>query len=77
MILNRTISDRVVMIILAVVTIVLLLLTHATLNILVSLLIGVVLVVVHAAFRKTDDLFLDEEAAETSGLLTSKIVPSS
>ncbi|KAM7476042.1 hypothetical protein LguiB_023285 [Lonicera macranthoides] len=76
-ILNRTISDRVVMIILAVLTIVLLLLTHATLNILVSLLIGVVLVLVHSAFRKTDDLFLDEEAAETSGLLTSKIVPSS
>ncbi|RVW51889.1 PRA1 family protein F2 [Vitis vinifera] len=38
---HRTIDDRVVLIVLLILTIVFLLLTHATLNILVSLLIGV------------------------------------
>ncbi|XP_041019574.1 PRA1 family protein F3-like [Juglans microcarpa x Juglans regia] len=66
-IFNRTIDDRVVLIVLAVLTVVFLLLTKATLNILVALLIGVVLVLVHAVVRRTDDLFLDEEAA---GLMT-------
>ena len=36
--------------------------TRMHLNILVVQLIGVVLVVVHTVVRKTDDLFLDEEA---------------
>ncbi|XVF26938.1 hypothetical protein REPUB_Repub14bG0063400 [Reevesia pubescens] len=59
---NRTIDDRVVMIVLGVLTIVLLLLTGATLNIVVSLLIGLLVVLVHAALRRTDDLY-DEESA--------------
>ncbi|KAL5579511.1 hypothetical protein UlMin_011953 [Ulmus minor] len=68
---GRTIDDRVVMIVLAVLTIVFLLLTHATLNILVALLIGVAVVVAHAAVRKTDDLFLDEENAGLMGASSS------
>ncbi|KAF3450621.1 hypothetical protein FNV43_RR06710 [Rhamnella rubrinervis] len=60
-ILHRTVDDRIVLLILSVLTIVFLLLTHATLNILLALLIGVVLVLLHAAFRKTEDLFVDEE----------------
>ncbi|KAJ4958320.1 hypothetical protein NE237_025431 [Protea cynaroides] len=64
---GRTINDRVVLIVLLVVTIVALLLTHATVNIIVSLLIGSAVVLVHAVFRKTDDLFLDEEAMGSDG----------
>ncbi|KAJ8553280.1 hypothetical protein K7X08_023958 [Anisodus acutangulus] len=66
-IFNRLISERVVLIVLAVITLGLLLLTHATSNILISLAVGVVVVLIHAAIRKTDDLFMDEEAA---GFLT-------
>lgn len=67
---NHRIDDRVVLIVMAVMTIVFLLLTHATLNILVSLLIAASAVVAHAALRKTDDLFVDEEAAGTRDLMT-------
>ncbi|EXC11123.1 hypothetical protein L484_004546 [Morus notabilis] len=66
-VINRTIDDRIVLTVLSVLTVVLLLLTHATVNILSALLTGAVVVVVHAAIRKSDDLFLDEENA---GLLT-------
>jgi len=64
------IDDRAVLIGLSVITIVLLLLTNATFNIVAALMAGAVLVLIHAVIRKTDDLFLDEEAAttETSGL---------
>ncbi|XP_022715134.1 PRA1 family protein F2-like [Durio zibethinus] len=64
---NRTIDDRVVLVVLGVLTIVFLLLTDATLNILVSLLIGVAVVLVHASFRKTDDLYDEESAGLMSG----------
>ncbi|KAK7335885.1 hypothetical protein VNO80_27997 [Phaseolus coccineus] len=60
---GRMISDRVVLVVMGVLTIALLLLTGAIPNILVALLIGAVLVVAHAAFRRTDDLFYDEEEA--------------
>lgn len=72
-IFHRVISDHVVMIVLSVLTVVVLLFTGATVNVLVSILVGVVLVLVHASIMKIDDLDLDEEAAEHSGLLTSKV----
>lgn len=64
---GRIITDQNVMIGLSVITIVLLLLTGATTNILSSLLVGVVVVLIHAAVRKTDDLCTDPEAS--GGLL--------
>ncbi|CAA2968662.1 PRA1 family F2-like [Olea europaea subsp. europaea] len=73
-IFGRLITDRVVLIVLSLVTIVVLLFTHATINILVALLVGVVLVLIHAAVRKTDDLYVDEEDA--GGLLRSAGSPS-
>ncbi|CAN4089075.1 unnamed protein product [Withania somnifera] len=62
-IFGRLISDRVVLIVLAVLTLGLLLFTGATSNILISLAVGVVVVLIHASIRKTDDLCVDEEAA--------------
>ncbi|XP_057504393.1 PRA1 family protein F2-like [Actinidia eriantha] len=65
-IFGRRIDDRVVLIVLSVLTIVFLLLTRATSNILFSLLIGVVIVLIHAALRNTDDLCLDQESTGTA-----------
>ena len=67
LIFGHLIDDRVVLIAMSVLTVVLLLLTHVTWNIVAAVLIGVVAVAAHAALRKTDDLFLDEE--ETAGLM--------
>lgn len=66
-IFHRMIGDRAVLIVLSIVTVVLLLLTGATMNIFSSVLIGFVVVVIHAAFRKTDDLLLDDDNVESGG----------
>ncbi|CAA7016796.1 unnamed protein product [Microthlaspi erraticum] len=54
------IDDLIVRSCLTLITVALLLLTNATINISWPLLIGVVLVLIHSVVRKTDDLFLDE-----------------
>ncbi|XP_076881214.1 PRA1 family protein F3-like [Bidens hawaiensis] len=68
---GRVVDDRVVLVVLSVVTLVLLLLTGATVNILMAVLIGVVVVLVHSVVRRTDDLFLDEDGAEAGGYLAA------
>ncbi|KAG8052838.1 hypothetical protein GUJ93_ZPchr0001g32614 [Zizania palustris] len=57
---GRVVGDGAVLAVLAVVTFILLLLTNATANILSALLVGLVLVVLHAALRKAEDNADDE-----------------
>ncbi|XP_057964838.1 PRA1 family protein D-like [Malania oleifera] len=69
-VLNRTVDDRVVLVTLGVSTIVALLLTHVWLNVLVSLVIGAVVVLLHATVRVTDDYALDDQESPYGPMLS-------
>lgn len=69
---SRSIDDRIVLTILSVLTVGLLLLTGATGNILISVAVGVSIVVIYSVFRRSDDLFLDEDQAAAGGLLAAR-----
>ncbi|KAM1038992.1 hypothetical protein ACFX13_034329 [Malus domestica] len=67
---NQSFDDRVVAVVLGLVTVVALVFTHVGLNVLVALIVAVVVIGLHAAFRVTEDLFLDEETAAENGLVS-------
>ncbi|KAB5557518.1 hypothetical protein DKX38_008427 [Salix brachista] len=69
-IIGRSIDDRVVLGLLAAITIVALIFTHVWLNVLVSVLIGVAVVVLHAAFRGTENLYVEEHDLADEGLFS-------
>ncbi|KAI3915201.1 hypothetical protein MKX01_035460 [Papaver californicum] len=76
-ILHQTIDDRVVLVVLSVFTILLLLLTHVTLNILISVSISGVLVLIHAGLRKNEDLFVLNDNNEEEDLEQLPLAPAS
>lgn len=64
MVFGQEVDDLVVLIGLCGVTFLMLVLTHASYNIAVGVGIGVLLALVHAVFRGTDDLFLVDDNAD-------------
>ncbi|KAI3934269.1 hypothetical protein MKW98_009250 [Papaver atlanticum] len=76
-ILHRNIDDRVVLVVLSVFTILVLLLTHVTLNILISVSLSVVLVLIHAGLRKNEDLFVLNDNNEEEDLEQLPLAPAS
>ncbi|KAF2304729.1 hypothetical protein GH714_037733 [Hevea brasiliensis] len=73
-VLGIVISDKVVMVILLMATIIMLSLTNVTDNIIVALFLGVVVILVHGAFRNIDDLMFveDEEGFGSAGILSGR-----
>ncbi|XP_028784198.1 PRA1 family protein D-like [Neltuma alba] len=63
-------DDRAVAIGLGIITVVALILTHVWLNVFVSLVIGIALVCLHAAFRGTEDLVMDDQESPYGPMLS-------
>ncbi|GAU21910.1 hypothetical protein TSUD_34070 [Trifolium subterraneum] len=74
-ILNRTIDDRIILCGLGIVTVVGLVSTHVGVNVLVSLIVGVVVVGLHASFRVIEDLYVDDESGLHSVVGGTQVPP--
>lgn len=68
-VLGFQVDDRVVIGALFAVTVTGLVLTHVWVNVLVSVVVGAVLVILHAWFRSTDDLVMDDQESPFGVLL--------
>lgn len=55
---------------LGIITVVALILTHVWLNVLASVAIGIVVVCLHAAFRGTEDLVMDDQESPYGPMLS-------
>ncbi|XP_052200615.1 PRA1 family protein F2-like [Diospyros lotus] len=73
-VLSFTVDDRVILIGLLVVTVGLLLLTHATMDIVVGLVSGAAAVLIHGVMRRTDDLGDEEEEGGVGSVVASRRV---
>lgn len=67
---GTVLDDRAVAAALAAVTVVALALAGVWVNVVVSVVVGVVLVALHAAFRSTEDLYLEEHEGYDGGLIS-------
>ncbi|KAK6937612.1 Prenylated rab acceptor PRA1 [Dillenia turbinata] len=74
-IFGKVIDDYVILILLRVLTVVAVGFTGVWLNVIVGCFVAVFVIVLHAAFRVTDDLFVDEENWSNGGL--NSVVSSS
>lgn len=68
-VLGFQVDDRVVIGALFALTVTGLVLTHVWVNVLVSVVVGAVLVILHAGFRSTDDLVMDDQESPFGVLL--------
>ncbi|XP_047342729.1 PRA1 family protein F2-like [Impatiens glandulifera] len=74
-VLNRRIEDWCVLLFLGSLTILMLFLSDATENVLISLPIGLVLVLIHGSVRNTDNLCVDQEKDAGSAPLMTRMMP--
>ncbi|KAM7254271.1 hypothetical protein ACFE04_031953 [Oxalis oulophora] len=67
---GRIIDDRIILGVLGVITVVALVLTKVWLNVVVSIAIGAFVVLIHATFRGTEDLYYEEQEIGDGGLFS-------
>lgn len=69
-VLHRALDDRLVLAALSALTVAALVLTGVWLNVVVALLVATAAVLLHASFRNTEDLYVDELEVSVGGLVS-------